>query len=560
MASDNPDDPSPPPDDDAPPPNEVDAPPPDDFDAPPPDDFDAPPPGDLAADGMGLRPDAFIAPPPGIDAAPRREDGDSTRFGPYQRNNGQRNNGHRDNGHRNNGHRNNGLRNKPADFRAPSDLDAERAILASGLIHPDLFALAVGICEPQHFFDQGHAAIYKAMRTLALANTTIDAITVNSELQRTATAERTGGLPYLFELASHAGSGLSIEHHAHRVAKLGHARRILGGLHRSQAFGYQQGGDPDAFIEHVQNEVVKALEEVTGGGEAAHIQDVVGTVYDAILQKRDNPKDVVGIKTGFRDIDHKLMGFHSSDLLILAARPAMGKTALALNFALNVATQNKAVMIFSLEMGREQLVERFLAHFAQINLKQIRSGAINVEEEIRLREAAGRLSELRLHIDDTPSLSAIDVRARSKRVAMSEGKLDLVVVDYMQLMRGTGGSRQSREQEISEISRSLKGLAKELNCTVLALSQLNRAVESRPDKRPRMADLRESGSIEQDADIICFIFRKVVYDENADPNIAELIVAKHRAGEIGNITLWFQGQFTRFSTYDAIGDEYTGGL
>ena len=441
---------------------------------------------------------------------------------------------------------------------APCDLEAEKAVLTNGLLQPERFAGVLGELKGDDFFEKRHGVIFEAMRKLTIDNNPIDIVSVHTQLQTDGTVDKSGGLPYLAQLQSHAGSGLAIEFYAERVAKLAHVRRILGGLHKAQAHGMQRGLDPDGFIEMVQQEVVAQLEEVTGGGSTVHIGEVVGPVFEQIMKLRDQGKQVVGIRTGFRDIDKMLMGFHRTDLLILAARPAMGKTSLALNFAYNVANQGNVVMVFSLEMGREQLVQRLMAHRAGINLRSIRSGEIDAEAEIDLQDAAANLSEMRLYIDDTPSLSAVDVRARSKRVHLREHRLDLVVVDYLQLMRGTGGSRQSREQEISEISRGLKGLAKELNCTVMALSQLNRAVESRPDKKPRMSDLRESGSIEQDADIICFIYRAVVYNESADPNAAELIVSKHRAGEIGTIQLHFDGRFTRFATVDRIADDAYG--
>jgi replicative DNA helicase len=343
---------------------------------------------------------------------------------------------------------------------------------------------------------------------------------------------------------------------------------VLSATHKVQNEGYQLSVDPDAFVELVQTEVVGALDQLIGGPKV-EIADIVKEVYDGILARRSQEGDTVGMPTGLRDLDRILLGFHPTDLLILAARPAMGKTALALNLALNVAFKKHArgerkgehfgVMIFSLEMGREQLVMRLLSQRSRVGLTKLRKGDIDNEEEVFLREAAGDLHDLSLYIDDTPALSAIDLRARAKRVHMKYG-LDLIVIDYLQLMRGSGGGRQSRENEISEISRALKGLAKELNVTVLALSQLNRGVEGRADKRPLMSDLRESGAIEQDADVIMFIYRDHVYNpETASEADAELNISKHRAGAIGKVELHFAGHLTRFTNRDdRYNDQYTG--
>jgi replicative DNA helicase len=298
------------------------------------------------------------------------------------------------------------------------------------------------------------------------------------------------------------------------------------------------------------------------------IAEVITSVWDELLRARERGGEIVGVSTGFRDLDKLLHGLHATDLFILAARPAMGKTAFALNLGLEVARrvrnnpghegERNGVLIFSLEMGREQLVQRLLSSRSRVQLSAIRTGQVVPDDEILLREAAAELSELRVFIDDMAGVSIVDVRARAKRMAMS-GPVDLIVVDYLQLMKGTGGAKQSREQEISEISRGLKGLAKEMHCTVMALSQLNRGVEHRTDKRPMMADLRESGAIEQDADIIAFVYRDHVYNKDAPEHDAELIVVKHRAGETGTVLLHFDGRMVRFSNRDhQMDDRYAG--
>ena len=381
----------------------------------------------------------------------------------------------------------------------PTDLQAERAVLGSVLIAPESISFALDAVHAEDFYDTRHRLIWSAMAQMSNDREIIDPITVHSRLRTLDIEQKSGGLPYLMELAGSTGSSVSMEHYARTVARLATVRRVLTATHKVQAEGYQASVDPDAFVELVQSSVVGALDQLIGGPQLG-IADVVKEVYEGILRRRGQEGDTVGIATGFRDLDRILLGFHPTDLVVLAARPAMGKTALALNLALNVAAkrhsrgdkegQHHGVMVFSLEMGREQLVMRLLAQRSGVGLTKLRRGDIDTDEEIDLRRAAGDLHDLNLFIDDTPALSPVDVRARAKRIDLQYG-LDLVVVDYLQLMKGTGGSRQSRENEISEISRSLKGLAKELGCTVLALSQLNRGVEGRSDKRPLMSDLRE---------------------------------------------------------------------
>jgi len=451
---------------------------------------------------------------------------------------------------------------------APADLDAERAVLACGLVHSELFTLVVGKVNAEDFFDPRHGAIFKAQLSLLTSEIDITPITVKSELDRLHLQDRGVTLPFLFDLTLHAGSTLAVQAHAERVARLGHVRRILGGLHKAQQTGYQRGLDPDAFIESVQNDVVAELEKLAGGGDLHHVRDVVGDVYEDIVKRHEAfaaGRTSVGISTGFRDVDKLLLGFHPTNLVILAARPAMGKTALALNFAYKVAQAGHPVVIFSMEMGRKELVQRFMADTASVPLTALRTGDISTEQQIQLNEAAGMLSDMDLYIDDTPALTATDVRARAKRVRLKHGRVALVTVDYLQLMRGTGGAKQSREQAIAEISRNLKGVAKELETTVLALSQLNRGVEARSPPIPKMSDLRESGSIEQDADIVAFLYREYYYKKKADPdnqaldpNGAQLIIDKHRAGPTGVIKLFFQGEYTRFRTDDRWDDRMMG--
>lgn len=543
-----------PPPDDVPPPDE--APPPDD--APPPDE-----PGSLLVEDVDAPPsteDVLFLPPEDDGPAPISEadfDAAISSEGPRRR--------------RGSATRATTAGAASSSLGPPANLDLERALLSALLVSPNKAAIALDAVQPEDFYDRRHRLIFGALRRLLQEGDeqSVDIYVVLDVLEREGVLGDTGGEDYLLELVGVGGSALAAENYARRIAQLAAVRRVLTAAHRIQARGYERGVDPDSFVSEAQQDLQTAVESAVRG-HYVHIGEVVGDVYREILAKRDAGGDVVGISTGFRDIDRKLMGLHGTDLFILAARPAMGKTALALNIALNVARGRgriagqpsehpRGVLFFSMEMGRDQLVQRLLSQLANVGLSQIRSGKITVDDEVRLREAGEELAELPFYIDDEPALSPVDVRARAKRVAMRV-PLALVAVDYLQLMRGTGGRGQSREQEISEISRSLKGVAKELNTTVLALSQLNRGVESRADKRPMMSDLRESGAIEQDADIIAFVFRGHYYfPDSVDEHRAELIIAKHRAGEIGNIELHFDGSRTRFSTMeDRFDDRYAG--
>lgn len=441
----------------------------------------------------------------------------------------------------------------------PSDLGAERALLASCLIDELTVAQIQGVVAPDDFYDPRHASVFRAVQTLVGSGRAVDPVTVHGVVSSDPAAAQPGEL-YLTELvAQFAGNPQNAVHYAERIAKLGRMRRIVAATHKLSAAGYQRGADPDAFVDLVQEELNKALAEVSRGGPV-HIAGVVGDVFGEVLAARERGSEVVGISTGFREIDQRLLGLHRTDLLVLAARPAMGKTAFALTLALNVARQTRRhatsptdrhnVVVFSLEMGREQLAARLLSQHARVANTQMRKGEVDAEEELRLREAAAELSELNIFLDDSGTVTPQDVRARCKQLVMQHGQLDLVVIDYLQLMHTTGGPKQSREQQVSEVSRSMKALAKELRCTVLALSQLNRGVEQRTDKRPMMSDLRESGAIEQDADIIAFIYRDWVYNKDAPEHLAELIVAKQRAGQTGTIQLHFDGSLTRFANLD----------
>ena len=452
-----------------------------------------------------------------------------------------------------------------AQIAPAADVLTERALLASCLIDGDALPLAQAELRAGDFYDQRHAWIFEAMLQLVGRGQPIDAVSVNVELGRL--KHPPVGMAYLLELSDAVGTTLAVEHHAKRISRLAAVRRILQVGQQLQN-GFQPGDDPDEFIQQAESRVTEALRDSVRSA-ALPLSVIVDEVYTDIMAARARGGELLGIPSGFRELDRLTQGLHPTNLFILAARPAMGKTALALNIALDVAMRPRrepdkdgnlrhGVLVFSMEMGRDELVQRLLSTRSRIELTSLRKGNFAVEEEVALRDAAADLTEARFLIDDTPGLTTHDLRARAK-LARMQGPLDLIVVDYLQLAKGTN-PRQSREQEISEISRTLKGLAKELHCTVLALAQLNRGVEQRPNKRPMMSDLRESGAIEQDADVIAFIYRDFVYSKDpAVENMAELIVVKQRAGRTGDINLHFDGKFTRFSNLDErITDDYVG--
>ena len=464
----------------------------------------------------------------------------------------------------------------PAEPAVPCDLGAERSVLAACMNDTNAAGLATGIVRSKDFYDPRHRAVYDAIVALSQFGKHTDLLSVYLKVEQDA-PDVGVEMAWLAEVSTQIGSIRSVETHAKRIARLASVQRILRVAHGVGAEGHKRGIDPDDFFLQAEKSLGDALQD-TIQGESILVGDVIQGVYQTLMDARANGGALTGIATGFRDLDKKTLGLHGGALFILAARPGMGKTALALNIALNVALTERrpptlpterphvggrnCVMVFSMEMRHEELIQRLLAARARVNLRDMAMN-FNENDEIELRNATNELSELRFYIDDTAGLTPVDVRARARRVAMQNGQLDLIIVDYLQLMSGTGGKTQNREQAISEISRSLKGLAKELNVTVIALSQLNRGVESRSDKRPLMSDLRESGAIEQDADVIAAIYRESQYAEKdkvgTNPNLAELILLKQRAGETGTVLLHWDGKYTRFSNFDnRMSDPYVG--
>jgi len=443
----------------------------------------------------------------------------------------------------------------------PHSLEAERAVLGGVLLDNDALNVVLEIVQKHDFYSEANATLFEGMTALFGSSKPIDTVTVREELVARGKLQAIGGDEYLLELTNTIPTVANIESHAKIVREKSLVRRLIMACHEVAASGYGDYGEASLFLDGAEKRIFDVAQE-TLRSPYEHIKDVVLRTFTEIHEAAERGEQITGLPTGFADLDEKTSGMHPGDLIIIAGRPGMGKTAFALNVGVNACLARKSgVAIFSLEMPKEQLVRRMLCSEARVDGSRMRSGQLWRDDWPKLARAAGALSELPLWIDDTPSLSMTELRAKSRRLASQED-LGLIVVDYLQLMR-SGTKNDSREQEISEISRNLKALAKELSLPVIALSQLNRGVESRgtKDKRPQLSDLRESGAIEQDADTIWFVYRDQVYNpENPDSrNRAELIIGKQRSGPTGTVHCAFFNEYTRFDNLareDYGGDEF----
>jgi len=445
----------------------------------------------------------------------------------------------------------------------PHSIDAEKSILGGILLRNDAINQLERL-EPEDFYDPRHRAVFAGMRALDMRSRPIDSVTLEEELQRVGKLDAIGGLAYLSELALAVPTADNITHYAEIVADKRTARDLMLAASEIAARGYGDYGDVQEYIEQAETEIFEVTQRNQRGG-AVPMEGLLKDVFKTLDSRFKATDGITGVPCGYHELDQHTAGLQPSDLIILAARPAMGKTALAMSIVQNTAMSHGIpVLVFSLEMSSLQLAERILCSEARIDSSLLRRGQIPRADLTNLTYAANNLSKAPIHIDDTPALSVREVRAKARRFCGNRDifpgdERGLIVIDYLQLMRGSSTNRNAnREQEISEISRGLKALAKELNCPVLALSQLNRSLESRQDKRPMLSDLRESGAIEQDADLILFIYRDEVYSKEAceRPGIAEIIIGKNRHGAIATIELRFEGKYTRFdslSTRDDMG-------
>ncbi|TFE01455.1 replicative DNA helicase [Jeotgalibacillus salarius] len=433
-----------------------------------------------------------------------------------------------------------------ADRMPPQNIEAEQAVLGAIFLEPQSLISAQEVLMPEDFYRSAHQRIFDVMINLSDKGKAIDLVTVTEELSAMKELEDIGGISYLTDLAGFVPTAANLEYYAHIVEEKALLRRLI----RTATTIAQDSYSREDEVENLLAEAERNIMEVANrkNTSAFHsMKDVLVRTYDNIEILNSTQGEVTGIATGFNELDRMTAGFQRNDLIIVAARPSVGKTAFALNIAQNVATKTgENVAIFSLEMGAEQLVMRMLCAEGNINAQNLRTGALTDEDWRKLTMAMGSLSNAGIYIDDTPGVRVQDIRAKCRRLKQEHG-LGMILIDYMQLIHGTGKPGENRQQEVSEISRSLKGLARELEVPVIALSQLSRGVESRQDKRPMMSDLRESGSIEQDADIVAFLYRDDYYDkESENQNTIEIIIAKQRNGPVGTVALAFIKEYNKF--------------
>lgn len=432
----------------------------------------------------------------------------------------------------------------PVDRVAPQNLEAEQAVLGSILIDSESIFAITEIIHPDDFYEGAHRFIYEVVLLLSERGSAIDLITVTEELRRHDRLDQVGGPAYIASVAAAVPSAANAAYYANIVAQKAVLRSLITAAGEISAKCYSQDDDIEDLLDEAEQKIFSIAQNRSREGFTP-IKKILADTLESIERLSQHKGEVTGIPT-FTDLDKLLSGLQKSDLIICAGRPGMGKTSFCLNIAQNAAVnEGKSVAIFSLEMSKEQVVQRMLSSQGTIDQQKFRTGYLNEGDWSNLVDAMGDLSETSIYIDDTPALTAMEIRAKARRLKAEKG-LDLVVVDYLQLMAGHRRA-ENRQQEIATISRSLKSLARELKTPVLALSQLNRGVENRPDKRPVMSDLLESGAIEADADVIIFLYRDEYYNkETSDKGIAEVIVGKHRNGPVGTVRLAFFPQHTQF--------------
>ena len=419
----------------------------------------------------------------------------------------------------------------------PNDIEAEQAVIGSMLTDKEAVAAAIEVLKPEDFYRDDNRIIYEAILSLYSRSEPIDIITLKSELSSMGKFEAVGGLEYIAELPDKVPTTANVEQYIKIVEEKSVLRNLIKTANEIITLGYDQTQEVDGIIDNAEKKIFEVMQRKNQKGYTP-IKDILVETFTELEQLYNQKQRVTGVPTGFTDLDFRTAGLHNSDLILVAARPAMGKSAFALNIATNAAVKaHIPVVIFSLEMSKEQMTSRILCSEAMVDSNKVRTGKIDDEEWAKLATASGELSEANIYIDDTPGISIMEIRAKCRKMKL-EKNIGLVVIDYLQLVQGSGKRGSSREQEIAEISRSLKILAKEINVPVIALSQLSRAPEQRPDHRPMLSDLRESGSIEQDADIVMFLYRDDYYNENSEKkNIAEVILEKHRSGSKGTVEL-----------------------
>ena len=432
----------------------------------------------------------------------------------------------------------------------PQSLEAEQSVLGSMLIDKEVIPVVMEILRSEDFYRPDHKEIYDVIIELFDRAQPIDLITVSERLKLHGKLELVGGLEYLTNMATVVPTTANVKHYAKLVEEKALLRKLIKTSSDIVDLGYAAGEEVSYILDKAEQGIFDILQKRSSQGFVP-IKDVLVDTFNKLEELYNNKGHVTGIPTGFNDLDFKTSGLHNSDLILIAARPAMGKTAFALNVAQYAAVHGRVpVAIFSLEMSKEQLVNRMLCSEAMVDSSKMRTGNLEDNDWQKVARALAPLSEAPIFIDDTPGISITEIRAKCRRLKL-EHNLGLVVIDYLQLMQGSRSKSENRQQEISEISRSLKILAKEINIPVITLSQLSRASETRTDHRPILSDLRESGAIEQDADIVMFLYRDDYYNpETEKKNIAEVILAKHRNGSTGTVELVWLGQYTKFANLE----------
>ena len=432
----------------------------------------------------------------------------------------------------------------------PHDLEAEQAVIGSMLTDKDAVISAIEVLSDYDFYREDNKIIYSAILNLYNRGEPIDIITLKSELASMGKLEAVGGLEYLAELPEKVPTTANVDKYIKIVEEKSTLRTLIRTANELITLGYDPTQEVEELMDNAEKKIFNVMQSRNQKGYSS-MKDILVDTFVELEELYNRKQHVTGVPTGFVDLDYKTAGLHGSDLILVAARPAMGKSAFALNIATNAAVRAKTpVAIFSLEMSKEQMANRILCSEALVDSNKVRTGKVEDDDWVKLAQASGILSEAQIFIDDTPGISIMEIRAKCRKMKL-EKDIGLVVIDYLQLVQGSSKRGASREQEIAEISRSLKILAKEINVPVIALSQLSRAPEQRPDHRPMLSDLRESGSIEQDADIVMFLYRDDYYNQDSEKkNVAEVIFAKHRAGSTGTVELAWLGSYTKFANLE----------
>ena len=432
----------------------------------------------------------------------------------------------------------------------PHDLEAEQAVIGSMLTDKEAVISAIEALSDADFYREDNKIIYSAIMNLYSKGEPIDIITLKSELSSMGKLEAIGGLEYLAELPEKVPTTANVDKYIKIVEEKSSLRTLIRTANELITLGYDPTQEVEELMDNAEKKIFSVMQSRAQKSYSS-MKDILVDTFIELEELYNRKEHVTGVPTGFIDLDYRTAGLHGSELILVAARPAMGKSAFALNIATNAAVRAKTpVAIFSLEMSKEQMANRILCSEALVDSNKVRTGKVEDDDWTKLAEASGILSEAEIYIDDTPGISIMEIRAKCRKMKL-EKDIGLIIIDYLQLVQGSSKRAASREQEIAEISRSLKILAKEINVPVIALSQLSRAPEQRPDHRPMLSDLRESGSIEQDADIVMFLYRDDYYNQDSEKkNIAEVILAKHRAGSTGTVELAWLGNYTKFANLE----------